>query len=147
MSSKYAIGIDYGTESGRAVLVDLADGTEIAEHVTPYRHLVIDERLPESGIPLGREWALQHPADYVEVLERSVPAIMRESGADPADVVGIGIDFTACTMLPVDAEDTPLCLLPEYRDNPHSWVKLWKHHAAQLRFRQTFKPRIQRLEE
>lgn len=131
MSSKYAIGIDYGTESGRAVLVDLADGTEIAEHVTPYCHLVIDERLPESGIPLGREWALQHPSDYVEVLERSVPAIMRESGVDPADVVGIGIDFTACTMLPVDAEDTPLCLLPEYRDNPHSWVKLWKHHAAQ----------------
>jgi L-ribulokinase len=53
------------------------------------------------------------------------------SGVDPADVIGIGIDFTACTMLPVDASGTPLCLLPEYRDNPNSWVKLWKHHAAQ----------------
>lgn len=128
---KYAIGVDYGTQSGRAVLVDLADGTEVADHVTPYPHHVIDEELPESGIKLEHDWALQHPADYIEVLKRSVPAVLRQSGIDPADVIGIGIDFTACTMLPVDKEGSPLCLLPEYKDNPHSWVKLWKHHAAQ----------------
>lgn len=131
MGKKYAIGIDYGTQSGRAVLVDLADGTEAADHVTPYPHGVIDETLPGSGKRLEPDWALQHPDDYIEVLRRSVPAVLEMSGVDPADVIGIGIDFTACTMLPVDAEGTPLCMLPQYKDNPHSWVKLWKHHAAQ----------------
>ncbi len=131
MSKKYAIGIDYGTQSGRAVLVDLADGTEVADHVTPYPHHVIDEVLPGTGMKLEPDWALQHPADYIEVLKRSVPEVMRMSGVDPADVIGLGIDFTACTMLPIDEQGRPLCLLPEYADNPHSWVKLWKHHAAQ----------------
>ncbi|CAM4426260.1 ribulokinase [Paenibacillus tarimensis] len=130
-STTYAIGVDYGTQSGRAVLVDLADGTEVADHVTPYPHHVIDEKLPESGIRLEHDWALQHPGDYLEVLKRSIPAVMRESGVDPADVVGLGIDFTATTMLPVNEAGEAVCLLPEYRDNPHSWVKLWKHHAAQ----------------
>lgn len=130
-SSKYAIGIDYGTESGRAVLVRLSDGAEIAEHVTPYPHNVIDEALPESGVRLDPEWALQHPGDYMEVLRRSVLSVMREAGVSPDDVIGIGIDFTACTMLPVDAAGVPLCFHPELKANPHSWVKLWKHHAAQ----------------
>ncbi|MDQ0192660.1 ribulokinase [Paenibacillus wynnii] len=131
MSKKYAIGVDYGTQSGRAVLVDLADGTEVADHVTPYPHHVIDEFLPGTGQKLEYDWALQHPADYIEVLKRSVPEVIRESGIDPADVVGLGIDFTACTMLPVNEKGEPLCLLPEYQENPHSWTKLWKHHAAQ----------------
>ncbi|HEY8529760.1 MAG TPA: ribulokinase [Paenibacillaceae bacterium] len=131
MSRKYAIGIDFGTQSGRAVLVDLSDGSEVADHVTPYPHGVIDEALPESGTKLGHEWALQHPGDYLEVLRRSVPEVLRQSGVNPADVIGVGIDFTACTMLPVDARGVPLCFLPEWKDNPHSWVKLWKHHAAQ----------------
>ncbi|ANE48194.1 ribulokinase [Paenibacillus swuensis] len=130
-SKKYAIGVDYGTQSGRAVLVDLADGTEIADHVTPYTHGVIDEVLPGSGIKLEHDWALQHPADYIEVLTRSVPEVMKASGVAAEDVIGLGIDFTACTMLPVNNQGEPLCLLPQYKDNPHSWVKLWKHHAAQ----------------
>lgn len=131
MSAKYAIGVDYGTQSGRAVLVDLSNGHEIADHVTPYPHGVIDEKLPGSGIALGHDWALQHPDDYLEVLRRSVPAVLKESGVSPEDVIGLGIDFTACTMLPVDESGTPLCFLPEWKDNPHGWVKLWKHHAAQ----------------
>ncbi|WP_159882104.1 ribulokinase [Paenibacillus puerhi] len=131
MGKKYAIGVDYGTQSGRAVLVDLADGTEVADHVTPYPHGVIDEELPGGGIKLEPDWALQHPSDYMDVLRLSVPAVLAASGVRPEDVVGVGIDFTACTMLPVDAAGEPLCLLPAYRDNPHSWVKLWKHHAAQ----------------
>lgn len=131
MSKKYTIGVDYGTQSGRAVLVDLSNGREVADHVTPYPHHVIDERLPGSGKKLEHDWALQHPADYIEVLRRSVPAVVRESGVDPADIIGIGIDFTACTMLPVDEKGEPLCLKPELQDDPHSWVKLWKHHAAQ----------------
>ncbi|TDF93175.1 ribulokinase [Paenibacillus piri] len=131
MSKKYAIGVDYGTESGRAVLVDLSDGTEVAEHVTPYPHNVIDELLPGTGIRLEHDWALQHPGDYIEVLKQSVPAVMKASGVHADDVIGLGIDFTACTMLPVDADGIPLCFKPELKDQPHSWVKLWKHHAAQ----------------
>lgn len=131
MSKKYAIGVDYGTESGRAVLVDLSDGTEVADHVTPYPHVVIDEYLPGNGLKLEHDWALQHPADYLEVLRNSVPAVMKMSGINPADVIGVGIDFTACTMLPIDALGEPLCFNPELAGNPHSWVKLWKHHAAQ----------------
>lgn len=131
MSTKYTIGVDYGTESGRAVLVDLGDGTEVADHVTPYRHAVIDGQLPGSGIRLEPDWALQHPLDYIDVLTTSVPSVIRQSGVRPSDIIGIGIDFTSCTMLPVDAKGEPLCLDPEMRDNPHSWVKLWKHHSAQ----------------
>ncbi|GAA3412579.1 ribulokinase [Paenibacillus hodogayensis] len=131
MTKKYTIGVDYGTLSGRAVLVDLEDGTEVADHVTPYAHGVIDEALPGSGIKLEHDWALQHPNDYVDVLRLSIPEIMKQSGVSPEQVIGIGIDFTACTMLPVDAEGQPLCFIPGYERNPHSWVKLWKHHAAQ----------------
>ncbi|MFS0862208.1 ribulokinase [Fredinandcohnia sp. 179-A 10B2 NHS] len=131
MEKKYTIGVDYGTESGRAVLIDLTDGTEVADHVTPYRHSVIDEKLPVSGLRLEHDWALQHPLDYIEVLSTSIPAVLEQSGISPKQVIGIGIDFTACTMLPVDEKGTPLCLHEELANDPHSWVKLWKHHAAQ----------------
>ncbi|MDF2922095.1 MAG: ribulokinase [Paenibacillaceae bacterium] len=131
MTKKYAIGVDYGTQSGRAVLVDLSDGTEVAEHVTSYPHHVIDDALPGSGIKLEYDWALQHPGDYIEVLRRSVPAVIRESGVNAADIIGLGIDFTACTMLPVDAAGVPLCMRSHWKENPHAYVKLWKHHAAQ----------------
>jgi L-ribulokinase len=131
MGKKFAIGVDYGTQSGRAVLVDLTDGTELADHVTPYPHNVIDEVLPEGNVKLELDWALQHPGDYIEVLKRSVPEVVKMAGIDPADVIGVGIDFTACTMLPINEQGEPLCLLPQFKSNPHSWVKLWKHHAAQ----------------
>jgi len=127
----YTIGIDYGTESGRALLVRIADGAEIATAVHPYADGVIDERLPGSNIPLPPDWALQNPDDYIEVLRRTVPAVLAQSGVRPNDIVGIGIDFTACTMLPTLRDGTPLCRLPDLRDEPHAWVKLWKHHAAQ----------------
>jgi L-ribulokinase len=131
MNKKYAIGVDYGTESGRALLVDLSNGAEVATHVTRYPHNVIDETLPGSGQKLEPDWALQHPADYIEVLKRSVPAVIKEAAIDPADVIGLGIDFTACTILPIDVNGAPLCFDEALKDNPHAWVKLWKHHAAQ----------------
>ena len=131
--SRYAIGVDYGSESGRAVVVDISDGRIVASAVYPYSNGVIDERLPLAGLdlPLPPDWALQDPEDYLRVLQIAVPAALAESGVDPADVIGVGIDFTACTMLPTRADGTPLCLLPELRAEPHAWVKLWKHHAAQ----------------
>ncbi|HIC89454.1 MAG TPA: ribulokinase [Anaerolineae bacterium] len=128
---RYAIGIDFGTESGRAVLVDVGTGEEISTAVHVYQNGVIDEYLPGTDIRLEPDWALQDPADYIETLKMAVPAVLKESGVEPADVIGIGTDFTACTMLPTKADGTPLCLLPEWHDHPHAWVKLWKHHAAQ----------------
>ena len=130
---KLAIGIDFGTESGRALLVDVATGRELASAVHTYANGVIDERLPapDEDIRLEPDWALQDPLDYLRTLQGAVPAVLARAGADPADVVGIGIDFTACTMLPTTADGTPLCAIREFRREPHAWVKLWKHHAAQ----------------
>lgn len=128
---KYTIGVDYGTESGRAVLVNVATGEEVATAVHPYSDGVIDEHLPGQAQPLPHDFALQNPQDYIEVLRLTIPQVLQESGIDPADVIGIGTDFTACTMMPVKADGTPLCFLPEWRGNPYAWVKLWKHHAAQ----------------
>ncbi len=131
MGSKFAIGIDFGTESGRALLVDVANGDEIATAVYPYRNGVIDETLPCTDIRLEPDWALQDPDDYIRTLQNTVPAVLAESGVDPKDVIGVSIDFTACTMLPAMADGTALAQIPEYRNHPHAWVKLWKHHAAQ----------------
>ncbi|MBC8159594.1 MAG: ribulokinase [Roseiflexaceae bacterium] len=128
---KYVIGVDFGTESGRALLVEVANGYEVASAVSEYSNGVIDERLPGTDIRLDPDWALQDPNDYVEVFKQAVPAVLAASKIDPADVVGIGIDFTSCTMLPTTPDGTPLCFLPEWRTAPHAWVKLWKHHAAQ----------------
>lgn len=128
---KYTIGVDFGTESGRAVVVRVRDGAELGSAVYNYPDGVIDERLPSTGERLPPEWALQNPDDYLGVLKNAVPAALKASGVDAADVIGIGIDFTACTMMPTLADGTPLCRLPEWRGNPHAWVKLWKHHAAQ----------------
>src|SRR5947209_1843966 len=124
------VGVDFGTLSGRAVVVRVADGAELGSAVTEYRHGVLDERLP-GGRSLPPEWALQVPGDYVEVLRTAVPAALRAAGADPTAVIGIATDFTACTMVPTTADGTPLCELPRFADEPHAYVKLWRHHAAQ----------------
>ncbi len=129
--AKYTIGVDYGTESGRAVLVNVGDGREIATAVHPYGDGVIDEVLPGTHVRLPPDFALQNPADYVEVLKVTIPAVLRDGDVDPGDVIGISTDFTACTMLPVDGDGTPLCMHREWRENPYAWVKIWKHHAAQ----------------
>ena len=128
--SKYTIGVDYGTLSGRAVLVEVGTGREVASAVYEYPHAVMDTALP-SGKKLGFDWALQHPQDYVDVLTHTIPEAMKASGVKAEDVIGIGTDFTACTVLPVKDDGTPLCFLPEFSDAPHAYVKLWKHHAAQ----------------
>jgi L-ribulokinase len=127
---KFTIGIDYGTESGRAVVVRVRDGQELGSAIVPYPDGVIDEKLP-AGPKLPHDWALQNPRDYLRVVEKGVPKAMKEVGARAEDVIGIGTDFTASSPLPTKSDGTPLCFLPQYRKHPHAWVKLWKHHAAQ----------------
>lgn len=130
MSKKYTIGIDYGTLSGRVVLVDVSDGSVIAHGTKEYTHGVMEECLPD-GTVLPPNWALQHPGDYLEVLEQMIPAVVAEAGVSAEDIIGLSVDFTACTILPIDKEGVPLCFRQELKNNPHSYVKLWKHHAAQ----------------
>jgi L-ribulokinase len=130
-AERYVIGVDYGTLSGRAVVVRVSDGAELGTAVLDYPHAVMDTVLASSGATLPPEWALQVPQDYVDVLKHAVPEAVKAAGIDPADVIGIGTDFTACTMVPTLADGTPLNELPEYADRPHAYVKLWKHHAAQ----------------
>ncbi|WP_370962971.1 ribulokinase [Amycolatopsis sp. cg9] len=131
MGEPLTVGVDFGTLSGRAVVVRVADGAELGSAVFEYPHGVLDETLPATGRALPPDWALQVPADYVGVLRTAVPAAIAAAGADPADVIGIGTDFTACTMVPTTADGTPLCELPEFAGDPHAYVKLWKHHSAQ----------------
>ncbi|BCB87775.1 ribulokinase [Phytohabitans suffuscus] len=129
--ARYVVGVDFGTLSGRALVVRVEDGAELGTAVHEYRHGVIDRTLPATGTALPPDWALQDPEDYLDVLRTAVPAAIADAGVDPALVIGISTDFTACTVLPALADGTPLCRLPEFAGRPHAYTKLWKHHAAQ----------------
>ncbi|WP_229715078.1 ribulokinase [Subtercola lobariae] len=131
VDERYVVGVDYGTLSGRAVVVRVSDGAELGSAAFAYPHAVMDRILARSGVTLPPDWALQVPSDYVDVLKHAVPDAIAAAGIDPANVVGIGTDFTACTMIPTLSDGTPLNELPEFADRPHAYVKLWKHHAAQ----------------
>jgi L-ribulokinase len=125
------VGVDFGTLSGRALVVRVSDGAELGTAVSQYRHEVMDTALAATGRRLPPDWALQDPEDYRDVLRTAVPAAIATAGIDPAQVIGIGTDFTACTVLPVRSDGTPLCELPGLAGRPHAYPKLWKHHAAQ----------------
>src|SRR6478736_9286261 len=127
---QYVVGVDFGTLSGRAVVVRVADGAELGRATHAYPHGALERALPD-GTELPPEWALQVPEDYREVLRTAVPAAVAASCVDPRDVVAIGTDFTACTMVPCLADGTPLCEVDGLADRPHAYVKLWRHHAAQ----------------
>jgi L-ribulokinase len=128
---RLAIGVDFGTMSGRVLVLDLRTGEEVAVAEVRYPHGVIDSRLPSAKGELPPDTALQDPADYLEVFYRGIPEALAAGKVRPEDVIGIGVDFTACTVLPVTSDGTPLCQLDAFRDRPHAWVKLWKHHSAQ----------------
>ena len=128
-NDRYVIGVDFGTLSGRAVVVRVSDGAELGSAVHEYTHGVIEDRLPGTAIRLGPDWALQSPEDWRDVLRVAVPKALAVAGVPSSAVIGIGTDFTACTMLPTTADGVPLSEL--HPDRPHAWPKLWKHHAAQ----------------
>src|SRR6476646_4924076 len=131
MAGASVVGIDFGTLSGRAVVVRVEDGAELGSAVHECPHAVIERELPATGERLPRDWALQDPEDYVEVLREAVPAAVAASAVAPEEVIGVAIDFTASTPMPTLADGTPLCALEAFRDRPHAYPKLWKHHAAQ----------------
>ncbi len=128
---KYTVGVDFGTLSGRALVVRVSDGHELASADHAYPHGVVTETLPGGSVRLPSQWALQVPGDYIDVLRTAVPRAVAAAGIDPADVIGIGTDFTACTMVPVRSDGTPLCELDQFGDRPHAYVKLWRHHSPQ----------------
>lgn len=128
--SKYCVGVDFGTLSARALVADVGTGKEVASADMDYPHGVMDNCLMD-GTPLRPDWALQHPEDYIECLGYVVPEALKRARVSPEQVVGMGIDFTSCTLMPVDGQGVPLCMRGEYAQNPHAYVKLWKHHAAQ----------------
>src|SRR5579875_3620528 len=102
--ARYVIGIDFGTLSGRAVVVRGSDGEELGSAEYEYPHAVMDRELDKSGERLPPAWALQDPEDYLEVLRHAVPEAVQAAGIDPASVVGVGTDFTSCTMVPTTAD-------------------------------------------
>ncbi len=132
----YALGVDFGTESGRALLLDLRSGAEVAVSEVAYAHGVIDRELPpeaarsEDG-ELPPDWALQHSDDWLAVLDTAIPAVLEQAPDARGAVVALGVDFTSCTVLPVDADGQPLFKQERFRSRRHAWPKLWKHHAAQ----------------
>jgi L-ribulokinase len=128
--SKYSVGVDFGTLSARALLIDIMTGEELSQSVFEYSHGVMETRLP-GGAELGAGWALQHPQDYIDALGHTVREVVKNAGVNADSIIGIGIDFTSCTVLPVKADGTPLCFLKEFENEPHAYAKLWKHHAAQ----------------
>ncbi|MEI6809188.1 MAG: ribulokinase [bacterium] len=129
--SKYALGLDYGTNSCRAVLVDLSDGTEAASHVFNYP-------TGEAGIlldPKDPNVARQHPGDYIKGAIECVRAVTKSAargrkGFTSADIIGIGIDTTGSTPIPVDRDGTPLAMLPGFRRNLNAMAWLWKDHTG-----------------
>ena len=124
----YTLGLDYGSLSCRGILADIRDGHIIAEEEFSYPHGILTDALPD-GPPLSGSWCLQHPSDYLTVLEHIIPQLLKKSGIVPAQIIGIGVDFTASTVIPLDSHFRPLC--ESYPNRPHAWPKLWKHHGAQ----------------
>ena len=124
----YVIGVDYGSLSCRGVISDVCDGHIVAEEEFFYPHGILTDSLPDET-PLLDSWCLQHPGDYLEVLDHIIPELL-SGGIMPEQIVGIGVDFTASTVIPLDDCFTPLC--ESYPNRPHAWPKLWKHHGALL---------------
>ena len=127
----FALGVDFGTESGRALLLDLDSGEELAVSEVAYEHGVIDRELPGTGQQLPPDWALQHSGDWLAVLDSAIPAVLEQAPQARDAVVALGVDFTSCTVLPVNEEGLPMFKQERWRSRRHAWPKLWKHHAAQ----------------
>ena len=141
MKSKYAVGLDFGTLSVRALLVDIYSGEEVSTCTFDYPHGVMERNTPAGT------WALQDPQDYLDGLTEVIQGVMQASGVSAEEIVGIGIDVTATTMIAVDEQGNPLCMSDEFRDEPQAYIKLWKHHGAEAEAEQILKLAQERQED
>jgi len=130
MNPRYAIGLDYGTNSVRALVVDASDGREVAGAVWNYEQ-------GDHGVILSRDpnLARQHPADYLKgaekTLRQAVAAAKKNArGFKPEQIIGLGVDTTGSTPLPLDRQGQPLAFSPRFAQNPHAMAWLWKDHTA-----------------
>lgn len=128
---QYVVGLDYGTLSARAIVVDVTNGRILGEKSEAYPHGVLENALPNGQRLMGTDWALADPLDYWYVLPAIVRGAVQEAGVKAQEVGALAIAATACTLMPVTADLTPLCALSAFSDRPHAYAKLWKHHRAQ----------------
>ncbi|TWU19105.1 Ribulokinase [Allorhodopirellula heiligendammensis] len=129
MTHPISLGLDFGTESVRAVLVD-STGKQHGTATVPYAHGQITSSLPGGSEPLPPHYALQAPQDWVDSAAEATRAAIAQAGITADRVIGVGVDFTSCTMLPTTRAGTPLCDLETFRGTALAWPKLWKHHGA-----------------
>jgi L-ribulokinase len=128
---KYVIGLDFGTNSCRALIVDIADGAEIASNVYPYPSGKDGVLIDNSDPNLAR----QNPADYLSGTEVSVKEAIKIAKEklpefNPKDIIGIGVDTTGSSPMPVFEDGQPLCFDKKFKDNPAAMVWLWKDHTS-----------------
>lgn len=128
--AKYTIGIDYGTLSARALLLNIETGAEVAVSEYVYPHAILQPEYFATNY-MNPAMSLQHPGDYLEALKLTIRDVLEKARISADDVCGIGFDFTSCSVLPVAADGTPLCFLKEFQNEPHAYVKLWNSYSAQ----------------
>ena len=127
MGNTYSIGLDFGTLSARGVIANVENGKTLPyESSFCYPHAILSEL---GGAPLPKNYALQHPRDYIDALEFLIYDLLKNNSVDKNSIIGIGIDFTDCTVLPVNEDYVPLCFFDEYKNEPHAYAKIWKHHT------------------
>ncbi|MBB4080753.1 L-ribulokinase [Lewinella aquimaris] len=124
-TNNYVIGLDYGSDSVRAVLIDAATGREMASEVYWYPRWKAGKYCDPA-----RNQFRQHPLDHLEGLERTIRGVVTTSGVAPASVRGICVDTTGSSPVPVDAAGMPLCFSPGLEENPNAMMVLWKDHTA-----------------
>ena len=133
-TSLYSVGIDFGTESVRVLIVDIRSGAIIGQAEDAYQHGVIDRELPGGKVQLPPDYGLQHPQDWLDSSATACKKAMTIAGKTGEfsieQIIGIGVDFTSCTMLPATADGSPMCVNPKLASTPLAWPKLWRHHGA-----------------
>ncbi|MEO1614642.1 MAG: ribulokinase [Planctomycetota bacterium] len=129
MTLPVSLGLDFGTESVRAILVD-AHGRQLGLASDDFASGQITTHLPGTETALPARYALQDPDDWIKSACRATRQALQQANLDGSSVVGIGVDFTSCTMLPTRRDGVPLCQLDAFRATPLAWPKLWKHHGA-----------------